>query len=165
LIITSFIIIIIDLLIFGFIFLFYPTNEGWGRVVVSLFGLLSIIYICGMKTASTIVNAEILTFAHRRVGENLSAMATSMATLVVSVTFLPMKKSLDSTGIFFLNARFALFGVILLYFILSETKGVKLERINNGIQLARMDNEIPQEGPQNEGSQEGRLHLAPKITF
>uniref|UniRef100_A0A2N9FDS6 Uncharacterized protein n=1 Tax=Fagus sylvatica TaxID=28930 RepID=A0A2N9FDS6_FAGSY len=49
--------------------------------------------------------ANILTFAHRGVGENLSAMATSMATLVVSVMFLPMKKSLDSTGIFFLNAR------------------------------------------------------------
>ena len=71
-------------------------------------------------------------------------MEISIAPLVVSVTFLPMKKSLGSSGIFFLNAGFALFGVILLYFILSETKGVKLERINNGIQLARM------EGPQNE---------------
>ena len=63
LIITSFIIIIIDLLIFCFIFRFYPTDEGWSRVAVALFGLHSIIYIYGMKTAPTIVNAEILTFS------------------------------------------------------------------------------------------------------
>ena len=62
-IITSFIIIIIDLLIFGFIFRFYPIDEGWSRVAVALFGLHSIIYICGLKTAPTIVNAEILTFS------------------------------------------------------------------------------------------------------
>ena len=60
------------------------------------------------------MNAEILTFAHKGVGESLSALATSMTTLVVSVTFLPMMKSLDSLGIFFLNAWLALFGVILL---------------------------------------------------
>ncbi len=83
--------------------------------------------------APTIVNAEILIFAHRGVGESLSAMTTSMATLVVSVTFFPMKKSLGSSGVFFLNTGFVLFGVILLYFILPKTKVVKLERINNGI--------------------------------
>ena len=164
-IITSFIIIIIDLLIFGFIFRFYPTDEGWGRVAFALFGLHSIIYFCGMKMAPTIVNAEILIFAHRGVGESFSAMATSMATLVVSVTFLPMKKSLGSSCVFFLSTGFALFGVILLYFILPKTIVIKLERINNGIQLARMDNVMSQEGPQNEGPQEDRLHLAPKITF
>ena len=118
-----------------------------------------------MKMAPTIVNAEILIFAHRGVGESFSAMATSMATLVVSVTFLPMKKSLGSSGVFFLNTGFALFGVILLYFILPKTIVIKLERINNGIQLPRMDNVMSQEGSQNEGPQEDRLHLAPKITF
>ena len=81
-----------------------------------------------MKTTPTIVNAEIVTFAHRSVRDSLSALATSMATLVVSVTFLPMKKSLGSSGIFFLNAGFALFGVILLidtpycYLILTLTQ-------------------------------------------
>ena len=63
LIITYFIIIIIDLLIFGFIFRFYPTDEGWSRVAIALFGLHSIIYIYGLKTAPTIVNAKILTFS------------------------------------------------------------------------------------------------------
>ena len=82
-----------------------------------------------MKMAPTIVNAEILIFAYRGVGESLFAMAT----LVVRVTFLPMKKSLGSSCVFFLNTGFALFGVILLYFIHPKTKVVKLERINNGI--------------------------------
>ncbi len=120
-------------------------------MAVALFGLHSIVYICSMKTVPTIVNGEILTYSHRGVGESLSAMTTSKATLVVSVTFLPMKKSLGSSGIFFLNAGFALVGLILLYFILLETKGLRLERINNGIQLARIDNIIPQEDPQNKG--------------
>jgi hypothetical protein len=88
-----------------------------------------------------------------------------MVTLVVSMTFWPMKKKLSSTGIFFLNAGFAFNGLLLLYFVLPKTKGVRLKRINNRIQLARMDNVIPQEDPQNEGPQEGRLHLASKITF
>ncbi len=78
-------------------------------MAVALFGLHSIIYICGMKMAPTIVNAEILTFSHWGVRERVSAMEILIAPLVVSVTFLPMKKSLGSSGIFFLNAGFALF--------------------------------------------------------
>uniref|UniRef100_A0A2N9GB94 Major facilitator superfamily (MFS) profile domain-containing protein n=1 Tax=Fagus sylvatica TaxID=28930 RepID=A0A2N9GB94_FAGSY len=137
----------------------------WGRVAVVLFGLHSITYICGMKTAPAIVNVEILSFAYRGVGESLSAIATSMATLVVSLMFSPIQNSLGSSSIFFLNAGFALFGVILLYFILPETNGVRLERMDNGIQLAIIDNVMPEEHPQNEdmGLQEGPQNEDPEL--
>ena len=102
-------------------------------MAVALFGLHNIIYICGMKTAPTIVNADILTFSHRGVRKSLSAMEISTATLVFSVTFWSMKKSVSSSGIFSLNAGFAIIGLIVLYFILPNTKGVSLKRINNVI--------------------------------
>uniref|UniRef100_A0A2N9G200 Major facilitator superfamily (MFS) profile domain-containing protein n=1 Tax=Fagus sylvatica TaxID=28930 RepID=A0A2N9G200_FAGSY len=99
------------------------------------------------------------------VGESLSAIATSMATLVVSLMFSPIQNSLGSSSIFFLNAGFALFGVILLYFILPETNGVRLERMDNGIQLAIIDNVMPEEHPQNEdmGLQEGPQNEDPEL--
>ncbi|KAF8030492.1 hypothetical protein BT93_E2817 [Corymbia citriodora subsp. variegata] len=106
----------------------------FGIFAVLLLGLYIISFSPGMGTAPWIVNSEIYPLRYRGTGGGIAAVANWCSNLVVSETFLTMTESLGSAGTFLLFAGFSLVGLIAIYFLVPETKGLPIEEVEKILQ-------------------------------
>lgn len=104
-----------------------PSKVGFISVI--FLGLYIISYAPGLGTIPWIVNSEIYPLRYRGVGGGIAAVANWCSNLVVSETFLTLTKALGSAGTFLLFAGFSIIGVIAIYFLVPETKGMHIEEI------------------------------------
>lgn len=106
----------------------------FGFLAVILLGLYIISYSPGMGTAPWIVNSEIYPLRFRGVGGGIAAVSNWVSNLVVSLTFLSLTEALGSAGTFLLFAGFSLLGLIAIYILVPETKGLQFEEVEKILQ-------------------------------
>uniref|UniRef100_A0A803M1K5 Major facilitator superfamily (MFS) profile domain-containing protein n=1 Tax=Chenopodium quinoa TaxID=63459 RepID=A0A803M1K5_CHEQI len=102
-----------------------------GFLAVILLGAYIISYSPGMGTAPWIVNSEIYPLRYRGIGGGIAAVANWTANLIVSETFLTLTEALGSAGTFLLFAGFSIIGLILIYILVPETKGLPIEEVEH----------------------------------
>ncbi|KAL5574933.1 hypothetical protein UlMin_016632 [Ulmus minor] len=100
-----------------------------GFLAVILLGLYIISYAPGMGTVPWIVNSEIYPLRYRGTGGGIAAVSNWTANLIVSETFLTLTNALGSAGTFLLFAGFSLIGLVAIYFLVPETKGLQFEEV------------------------------------
>ncbi|RAL37898.1 hypothetical protein DM860_000592 [Cuscuta australis] len=101
----------------------------YGPAAVVLLGLYIISYSPGMGTVPWIVNSEIYPLRYRGVGGGIAAVSNWVSNLVVSETFLSLTEALGSSGTFLLFAAFSLAGLVAIYFLVPETRGLQFEEV------------------------------------
>ncbi|XP_051135008.1 inositol transporter 4-like [Andrographis paniculata] len=101
----------------------------FGFLAVALMGLYIITYSPGMGTAPWIVNSEIYPLRFRGIGGGIAAVANWSSNLIVSLTFLSLTEALGSAGTFLLFALFSFIGLVAIYFLVPETKGMQFEQV------------------------------------
>lgn len=104
-----------------------PSKFGFMAVV--LLGLYIISYSPGMGTAPWIVNSEIYPLRYRGIGGGIAAVSNWVSNLIVSETFLTLTQALGSSGTFLLFAGFSSLGLVAIYFLVPETKGLQFEEV------------------------------------
>ncbi|KAJ7967804.1 Inositol transporter like [Quillaja saponaria] len=104
-----------------------PSRVGF--LAILLLGLYIIMYSPGMGTVPWIVNSEIYPLRFRGVGGGMAAVANWCSNLIVSETFLTLTNAVGSSGTFLLFAGFSTIGLIAIYFLVPETKGLQFEEV------------------------------------
>ncbi|KAL3614947.1 Inositol transporter 4 [Castilleja foliolosa] len=104
-----------------------PTK--FGIFAVMLLGLYIISYSPGMGTVPWIVNSEIYPLKYRGIGGGIAAVSNWVSNLIVSETFLTLTEALGSSGTFLLFAGFSTIGLVAIYFLVPETKGLQFEEV------------------------------------
>ena len=104
-----------------------PSKVGF--LAVALLGLYIISYAPGMGTVPWIVNSEIYPLRYRGTGGGIAAVSNWTANLIVSETFLTLTKALGSSWTFLLFAGFSVIGLVAIYFLVPETKGMPIEEV------------------------------------
>lgn len=132
-VLTSLIVIVINLICLGIIFEIHRTNQALGKMAVFLSGIYTIVYIPGMSTAPMLLNVEIHSFAYRGVGSSIGTMSSWLVNWIVGMAFPNFKKLLGTSTIFFFNGLIGIIGLLVLYLMLPETKGVGLEEMGSRI--------------------------------
>ncbi|KAH7838754.1 hypothetical protein Vadar_030750 [Vaccinium darrowii] len=100
-----------------------------GGLAVALLGLYIILYSPGMGTVPWIVNSEIYPLRYRGVGGGIAAVSNWCSNLLVSETFLTLTETIGSGGTFLLFAGISFLGLIAIYFLVPETKGLPFEEV------------------------------------
>ncbi|XP_052202628.1 inositol transporter 4 [Diospyros lotus] len=101
----------------------------FGFLAVVLLGAYIILYSPGMGTVPWIVNSEIYPLRYRGIGGGMAAVSNWVSNLIVSETFLTLTEALGSSGTFLLFAGFSLIGLIAIFFLVPETKGLQFEEV------------------------------------
>ena len=101
----------------------------FGFLAVLFLGLYIISYSPGMGTVPWIVNSEIYPLKYRGIGGGIAAVCNWVSNLIVSETFLTLTEALGSAGTFMLFAGFSLIGMVAIYFMVPETKGLLFEEV------------------------------------
>nr|GMD43995.1 inositol transporter 4 [Ipomoea batatas] len=101
----------------------------YGIFAVLLLGLFIISYAPGMGTLPWVVNSEIYPLRYRGVGGGIAAVANWVSNLVVSLTFLTLIEAIGSSGTFLLFAGCSLIGLVAIFFLVPETKGLQFEEV------------------------------------
>ncbi|KAL6197714.1 hypothetical protein ACLB2K_033319 [Fragaria x ananassa] len=104
-----------------------PSKVGFFAVI--LLGLYIIIYAPGMGTVPWIVNSEIYPLRYRGTCGGIAAVSNWSANLIVSETFLTLTHALGSAGTFLLFAGFSVIGLVFIFFLVPETKGLQFEEV------------------------------------
>ncbi|CAK7323272.1 unnamed protein product [Dovyalis caffra] len=101
----------------------------FGFLAVILLGLYIISYSPGMGTVPWIVNSEIYPLRYRGVGGGIAAVSNWCSNLIVSESYLSLTEALGAGGTFFLFAGISTIGLIFIYFLVPETKGLQFEEV------------------------------------
>ncbi|KAK4483328.1 hypothetical protein RD792_010514 [Penstemon davidsonii] len=104
-----------------------PSKVGFLAVI--FLGLYIIVYSPGMGTVPWIVNSEIYPLKYRGLGGGIAAVSNWSSNLIVSETFLTLTEHLGSSGTFLLFAGFSLVGLVFIFFLVPETKGLQFEEV------------------------------------
>ena len=104
-----------------------PSKVGF--LAVALLGLYIIVYSPGMGSVPWIVNSEIYPLKYRGTGGGIAAVSNWSSNLLVSETFLTLTNALGTAGTFLLFAGFSTIGLIAIYRLVPETKGLPFEDI------------------------------------
>lgn len=110
-----------------------PTK--FGIFAILLLGLYIIAYSPGMGTVPWIVNSEIYPLRYRGIGGGIAAVANWVSNLLVSLTFLTLTEHMGSSGTFLLFAGFSFAGLVAIYFLVPETKGLAFEEVEEMLRL------------------------------
>ncbi|KAL3521843.1 hypothetical protein ACH5RR_014677 [Cinchona calisaya] len=103
----------------------------FGIFAVLLLGAYMIAYAPGIGTVPWIVNSEIYPLRYRGIGGGIAAVSNWISNLIVSETFLTLTEAIGSAGTFLLFAGFSFLGLVAIFFVVPETKGLQLEDIEN----------------------------------
>ncbi|KAJ8539784.1 hypothetical protein K7X08_014036 [Anisodus acutangulus] len=106
----------------------------FGFLAVIFLGLYIIVYSPGMGTIPWVINSEIYPLKFRGVGGGIAAVSNWTSNLIVSLTFLTLIEHLGSSGTFLLFAGFSFLGLVAIFFIVPETKGMQFEEIEKVLQ-------------------------------
>lgn len=82
-----------------------------------------------MGTVPWIVNSEIYPLRYRGLGGGIAAVSNWASNLIVSETFLTLTEALGSAGTFLLFAGFSFLGLVAIFFLVPETKGLQFEEV------------------------------------
>ncbi|KAL9139906.1 hypothetical protein ABFS82_14G001300 [Erythranthe guttata] len=104
-----------------------PSKVGFMAVI--FLGLYIIVYSPGMGTVPWIVNSEIYPLKYRGLGGGIAAVSNWCSNLIVSETFLTLTEHLGSSGTFMLFAGLSLTGVVFIFLLVPETKGLQFEEV------------------------------------
>ncbi|KAK9681428.1 hypothetical protein RND81_10G001400 [Saponaria officinalis] len=100
-----------------------------GILAVVLLGMYIIVYAPGMGTVPWIVNSEIYPLRYRGVGGGIAAVSNWCTNLIMSETFLTLTQAVGSSGTFLLYALFSFIGLIFIFLLVPETKGLPIEDV------------------------------------
>ena len=100
-----------------------------GGLAIALLGAYIILHSPGMGTVPWIVNSEIYPLRYRGIGGGMAAVSNWVSNLIVSETFLTLTEALGSAGTFLLFAGFSFLGLVAIYFLVPETKGLPFEEV------------------------------------
>ncbi|KAG8370584.1 hypothetical protein BUALT_Bualt14G0132300 [Buddleja alternifolia] len=109
-----------------------PSKVGFLAVI--FLALYIIIYSPGMGTVPWIVNSEIYPLKYRGMGGGIAAVSNWSSNLVVSETFLTLTEHLGSSGTFLLFAGISTIGLVAIFFLVPETKGLQFEEVEKLLQ-------------------------------
>ena len=104
-----------------------PTSYAWLPVVSMIFYLA--MFAPGLGPLPWAVNSEIYPLWARNISTSASTATNWVFNLIVSLTFLNLMQLLTSHGAFLLYAGVTLIGFVFFAVLLPETKGKKLEEI------------------------------------
>lgn len=124
----------------------------FGIFAVLLLGLYIISYSPGMGTVPWIVNSEIYPLRYRGTGGGIAAVANWCSNLLVSETFLTLTEALGSAGTFLLFAGFSFLGLVGIFFLVPETKGLQFEEVEKLLQEGFMPKAFKKRNTKVEGS-------------
>nr|GMD45608.1 inositol transporter 4-like [Ipomoea batatas] len=82
-----------------------------------------------MGTLPWVVNSEIYPLRYRGVGGGIAAVANWVSNLVVSLTFLTLIEAIGTSGTFLLFAGCSVTGLVAIFFLVPETKGLQFEEV------------------------------------
>ncbi|XP_031102167.1 probable inositol transporter 3 [Ipomoea triloba] len=82
-----------------------------------------------MGTLPWVVNSEIYPLRYHGVGGGIAAVANWVSNLVVSLTFLTLIEAIGTSGTFLLFAGCSLTGLVAIFFLVPETKGLQFEEV------------------------------------
>lgn len=102
-----------------------------GIVAVVVLGLYILAYAPGMGTVPWILNSEIYPNSFRGLGGGIAAVANWSANLIVSESFLSMVHSMGASGTFLFFAGASFIGLVVMYFLVPETKGLHFEQVED----------------------------------
>ncbi|QCD79798.1 inositol transporter 4-like [Vigna unguiculata] len=105
-----------------------------GILAVAVLGLYIIAYSPGMGTVPWVLNSEIYPLRYRGLGGGIAAVSNWCANLMMSESFLSMTEALGASGTFLLFAGFSLIGLIAIYALVPETKGLAFEEVEKLLQ-------------------------------
>lgn len=105
-----------------------------GLLAVVILGLYIIAYSPGMGSVPWVLNSEIYPLRFRGLGGGIAAVSNWCANLIVSETFLTLIKALGSAGTFLLFAGFSAIGLVFIYMLVPETKGLQFEEVEKLLQ-------------------------------
>ncbi len=106
-----------------------PTSYAWLAVLSMIFYLA--MFAPGMGPMPWAINAEIYPLWARSVGNSCSTATNWFFNLIISITFLHLVSWITEQGAFFLYAAIAGIGWVFLYLLLPETRGKKLEEVED----------------------------------
>lgn len=109
-----------------------PSKIGIFAVVI--LGVYILAYSPGMGTVPWVLNSEIYPLRFRGLGGGIAAVSNWCANLIVSETFLTLIKALGSAGTFLLFAGFSTVGLVAIFFLVPETKGLQFEEVEKLLQ-------------------------------
>lgn len=107
----------------------YGCPSKFGIFTVLLLGLYILSYAPGIGTVPWIVNSEIYPLRYRGTGGGIAAVSNWVSNLIVSETFLTLTETLGSAGTFLLFAGFSTVGLVAIFFLVPETKGLQFEEV------------------------------------
>ncbi|KAL7199827.1 hypothetical protein ACSBR2_022018 [Camellia fascicularis] len=82
-----------------------------------------------MGTVPWIINSEIYPLRYRGIGGGIVAVSNCVSNLIVNETFLSLTEALGSASTFLLFALFSFIGLIAIYLLVLETKGLQFEEV------------------------------------
>lgn len=104
-----------------------PSKVGF--VAIIFLGLYILFFSPGMGTVPWVINSEIYPLKYRGIGGGIAAVANWCSNLLVSETFLSLTEALGSSGTFLLFAGFSIIGLVAIFFLVPETKGLAFEEV------------------------------------
>ncbi|KAI8771592.1 proton myo-inositol cotransporter [Biomphalaria glabrata] len=106
-----------------------PTSYSWMAILGLILYLM--FFAPGMGPMPWTINSEIYPIWARSTGNSLSAATNWIANLLVSMTFLTLTETLTKYGTYWLFVGIAILGLMFFGICLPETKGRKLEDIED----------------------------------
>ncbi|KAL7205725.1 hypothetical protein ACSBR2_018617 [Camellia fascicularis] len=82
-----------------------------------------------MGTVPWIINSEIYPLRYRGIGGGIAVVSNWVSNLIVSETFLSWTEALGSASTFLLFALFSFSGLMAIYLLVPETKGLQFEEV------------------------------------
>ncbi|KAL1807466.1 hypothetical protein DCAR_0726826 [Daucus carota subsp. sativus] len=104
-----------------------PSKIGFAAII--FLGLYILFFSPGMGTVPWVINSEIYPLKYRGLGGGIAAVANWCSNLLVSETFLTLTTALGSSGTFLLFAGFSIIGLVGIFFLVPETKGLSFEEV------------------------------------
>ncbi|CDY65315.1 BnaC04g56490D [Brassica napus] len=101
----------------------------FGYLAIIFLGLYIIAYAPGMGTVPWIVNSEIYPLRYRGLAGGIAAVSNWSSNLVVSETFLTLTHEVGSSGMFLLFAVSSATGLVFIWMLVPETKGLQFEEV------------------------------------
>nr|XP_043611426.1 inositol transporter 4-like [Erigeron canadensis] len=107
----------------------YGCPSKFGIFTVLFLGLYILSYAPGIGSVPWIVNSEIYPLRYRGTGGGIAAVSNWVSNLIISETFLTLTEVLGSAGTFLLFAGFSTLGLVAIFFLVPETKGLQFEEV------------------------------------
>ena len=126
---------IIAIVFFYLALILYTHPKHLGFVPIILLECYSVVYYPGTVTTPWVVNAEVYPLPFRGFGGGLSVSVNAIAGGLINFFFVPVTKAIGPGGTFMIYCCLSLFGLVLIYVFVPETKGLPLGQVGGKAKL------------------------------